>query len=412
MVRTSVIHCGDNLEVLVGIPEESVDLIYADPPFFSNRNYEIVWGDHAEIEVFKDRWKGGINNYLQKMEERLKECYRVLKDTGSMYLHCDWHASHYLKQILDKIFGDDPANPKFFRNEIIWCYTGSQNAKKNFQRKHDNIFFYTKRENGYTFNGDDVLIPFSSTARYYKDIDGKLFTKKYGKKYYVKHDGKIPEDYWGDIPRLHHISKERRGYPTQKPEALLERIIKASSDEGDIVLDPFCGCGTAIAVAHKLNRRWIGIDVAPTGCNEMAERMREIGAKEIEMRGMNYSIEELKSMNPINFQIWACNELGGHASKRKTGDMGIDGIASDGTPVQVKQSEHVGRNAIDNFETACRRGKKDNGYFVAFSYTKGPTGAHEETSRAKREDNIEIILLTADDILKKKHKQYLEEKSK
>src|SRR3990167_4008836 len=254
--------CGDNLEVLQQIPDNSIDLIYIDPPFFSNRHYEEIWHDGAEVRSFEDRWKGGINQYLNWMESRLRQLHRILKDTGSVYLHCDWHAGHYLKVLMDSIFDN-----KNFMNEIVWCYRTGGASKEHFSRKHDTIFFYS-RSNKKTFNPIKERIyyekPFFSPK---VDDQGRYFADV------------LPVDWW-EIPAVINISKERVGYPTQKPEALLERIINASSNEGDIVLDAFCGCGTTIAVAHKLKRNWIGIDVSPNACRLIQQRLRRLVVKE------------------------------------------------------------------------------------------------------------------------------------
>src|SRR4030042_6608836 len=142
--------CGDNLPELVVMEKESVDLIYADPPFFSNRNYEIIWGEEAEIRSFEDRWEGGINVYVDWMKQRVMELYRILKPTGSFYLHCDWHAGHYLKVMLDEVFGCNR-----FQNEIIWFYRTGGVSRKRFARKHDTIFFYTKSDK-WTFNAGKI----------------------------------------------------------------------------------------------------------------------------------------------------------------------------------------------------------------------------------------------------------------
>jgi DNA modification methylase len=249
---------GDNLEILKGIEDETVDLIYLDPPFFSNRNYEVIWGDAGEVRSFQDRWSGGMSHYIDWLDERVKQMYRVLKQTGSFYLHCDWHANAYIRvRILDRLFGENN-----FRNEIIWCYNGPANTSKVFPQKHDTIYRYSK-SNDFIFNKDEILIPYDEATlkrRSYAE------TKKKGIQFqgkdmeeYLK--GRVPFDWWSGINSGGQISsKERIGYPTQKPEALLERIIKASTNEGDIVLDPFVGGGTTVAVADRLNRKWIGID--------------------------------------------------------------------------------------------------------------------------------------------------------
>jgi len=365
--ETGVIYCGDNLEVLAKFPENSVDLIYADPPFFSNKNYEIIWGNGAEMKVYEDRWKGGINVYIEWMKERLWQCYRVLKDTGSMYLHCDWHASHRLRVAMDDIFGE-----KKFQNEIIWHYGLGGSSRSRWQRKHDTILFYSK-SNSWVFN--PIMIPATSQR-----MKGQL---------------KKEDDVW-DIPTINNMAKERLGYPTQKPEDLLKPIIQASSNKGDIILDPFCGCGTTLVVAHQLGRKWIGIDVSPIACNLMRDRLNKVGASDIRIIGAPKTIEELKILEPFQFQNWVIDRIGGVPSGKKSADMGIDGftfMARD--PVQVKQSEGIGRNVVDNFETAIRREHKAVGYIVAFSFVKN---AYEEAARARGEDGLDIKLVRVDEI--------------
>lgn len=202
------------------------------------------------------------------------------------------------------------------------------------------------------------------------------------------------------------------GYPTQKPEALLKRIITASSDEDDVVLDPFCGCGTTVAVAEQFGRKWLGIDVSPTACKLMKRRLERVGATDVEIIGLPMSVTELKDLKPFEFQNWIVGALGGTPSKKKVHDMGIDGYTFfDRIPVQVKQSQRVGRHVVDDFETALRRHgesalkaakeRKNNhftlqGIIVAFSFTKG---AHEEVARAKGE-GIDIQLLTIAEVVK------------
>jgi len=375
-IQTSTIYCGDNLDILRGFPDNSVDLIYADPPFFSNRHYEIIWNDGAEIRAFEDRWQGGINQYLKWMRDRLMECHRVLKDTGSMYLHCDWHANAYLRIIMDKLFGYNN-----LQNEIAWCYKGGGITKNQFRRKHDTIYYYTKSTN-HVFNPPIITRGFD---KYYKD----------GVK--VKSAGYVIEDWWSDIPARGTATNAREwiGYPTQKPEALLKRVIEASSNKGDIVLDPFCGCGTTIAVAQQLMRKWVGVDVSPTACRMMARRLEIIGAT-ANIENMPESIDHLKSINPFEFQSWIIHQITGKPSNKKTGDMGIDGYSFNGKPIQVKQSDNIGRNVIDNFETAIRRAGYYEGIIFAFSFVKG---AYEEVARASLHDNLNITLTKVEDLL-------------
>jgi len=406
--QTNTVYCGDCRDVLRKFPEKCVDLIYADPPFFSNKQYEVIWHDGYEIRAFEDRWKGGVQHYVLWMHERIEQCYRVLKDTGSMFLHCDWHAGHYLKVMMDEFFGYDN-----FVNEIVWCYSHGGKSKKHLGRKHDTIFWYAKSDN-YLFNVDAVRFPMKSGVT---SFGGKLRTDENGRKYrlvygtkdskgktryykYYLDEGKIPEDYWTDINSIQSSSKERLGYPTQKPTALLERIIKIASNPIDIILDPFCGCGTAIVVAHKLGRRWIGIDVSPTACNLMMDRMGKIGAKP-NLVGMPMSENDLRKLPPFEFQNWVVQRFFGRVSSRKSSDMGIDGYTFEGYPIQVKQSDDIGRNVVDNFETAMRRRKAKNGIIVAFSFGKG---AYEEIARAKLHDALEIKAVTVKELIENKNR--------
>ena len=298
-METNIIYCGDCLDIMKKFPDNSVDLIYLDPPFFSQKHYEDFWikdktskvgfSDkdweklrHSinptilkEYEEIEKRWKGGhkgIYVYIAYMRERLEQCWRVLKKTGTIYLHCDWHAGHYLKMMMDEIFGYDN-----FRNEIVWWYKRWSNVSKNYQRMHDTILFYSKSDD-YAFNIH--YQPYSKPETIEKTIraviDGKLQRLKDKHGNYIEREKENKGVPLHDVFEIQHIqptSKERLGYPTQKPEALMERIIKASSNEGDIVLDPFCGCGTTLAVAKKLNRKFIGIDISRTACDVMKKRV-------------------------------------------------------------------------------------------------------------------------------------------
>jgi len=384
---------GDNLEVLKTLKDESVDLIYIDPPFFSNRNYEVVFGDEAEIRSFEDRWEGGVSVYVEWMKERVRELYRVLKPTGSFYLHCDWHASHHLRIMLDEVF-----ETKSFQNEIIWFYETGGISKVRFGRKHDNIYFYTKTDN-YIFNANEVLEKRSEEVLRRLATGVKSATR-------ASSEQRLPSDVWR-IPAINAMAKERLGYPTQKPEALLERIIKASSNKNDIVLDAFCGCGTSLAVAQKLNRHWIGIDISPTAIKLVEKRLKKIGAienKTYKTINTPTTDNDLKDFKPFEFQNWVIDELGAKHSKNKVGDMGIDGYFTkdlwhEDAGIQVKQSDSVGRNVVDNFETALKRGKYTKGYIVAFSFTKG---SYEEVAKVKNREGLEIKLIKVSQLLNKK----------
>jgi DNA modification methylase len=406
MKLENVIYCGDNLIWLKKFPDKCIDLIYLDPPFFSNRHYEVIFNDGEEIRSFEDRWQGGINHYIEWMKERVFEMHRVLKDTGSFYLHCDWHASHYLKVMCDGIFGINN-----FQNEIIWHYgQRTMHISKKFNSKHDVILFYSKTS---LHEINQIVVPWSkeeiakkrarkimidSDGREYI-LDNRSVSKGYPvKKQYIEdiiQKGKAIDDVW-DIPIIVSTSLERAGYPTQKPEMLLERIIRASSNKDDLVLDPFCGCGTTIAVAQRLGRKWIGIDVSPSACKLMKNRVEKNGARAVEIIGLPVNINDLKNLPSFEFQNWCIGALGGTVNSKKVGDMGIDGFTFfNRYPIQVKQSENIGRNVIDNFETALQRDKKDRGYIIALSFGKG---AFEEVARIKKE-GLFIELLTVDKLL-------------
>lgn len=391
---TSVLYCNDNLARLAEMDAESVDLIYLDPPFFSNRNYEVIWGDEAEVRSFEDRWEGGVQHYIGWMKPRVAEMRRVLKPTGTLYLHCDPHANHHLRIMLDDIFG-----PKRFLNEIIWHYETAGGApKKTLIRNHDTIYRYAKGPaKDVTWIAPREPWPESTLKKWQRDEEGRIYHihNDTGKRYYIDPAGKLMDDVW-DIT-LSARSRERLGWPTQKPEALLQRIIEASSLENDIVLDPFCGCGTTVAVAERLKRQWIGIDISPTAISVMERRLWIQSRCAPTIVDTPDTEESLRRLKPYEFQNYIINALNGTHSPKKSGDMGIDGFwffTKD--PIQVKQSEHpVGRNVVDNFETAMRRGKYDVGYIVAFSFTKD---AVEEVARAKA-DGLNIKLIRVKEVL-------------
>jgi len=392
-LRTGVIYCGDNLDVMERLPSESIDLIYIDPPFFSNRHYEVIWGNGAELRAFGDRWKGGINVYVEWMKERLMEMHRLLKPTGSIYVHLDWHAVHYLKCEMDDIFGMDN-----FRNEIIWCYRGAGYPKKDFGRRHDTILRYSKSKD-YVFNLDDVREEYAeATKERFKHYIGNVRNGKDFGLQKLHPLGKQPDDWW-QIQPIAPSAKARLGYPTQKPEALLERIIKASSNEGDVVADFFCGGGTTLAVAERLGRRWIGCDVSPIACKLVRRRVAKLIKEErdIEIIGMPHGLDELKAMDPFEFQNHIIVDLlHGTCSRTKSADYGIDGHDFGHNPVQIKQSEHVGRPVVQKFESAVRREKRKKGIIVAFSFSKT---AYEEAARIKLDEGIEIELRKVQELL-------------
>jgi len=355
------LYYGDNLDVLrQHVKDETIDLIYLDPPFNSNRTYNVLFAEQdgtraaAQIKAFEDTWrwdqgaaaawqevveKGGkislalqgfrsflgesdMMAYLAMMAPRLVELRRVLKPTGSIYLHCDPTASHYLKIIMDAVFGAEN-----FRNEIVWCYTSGGKSKNTFAQKHDTILFYTKTDN-YVFNADAVRIPYSAKtlANYKPGLKGSTYTAEVK----LNENGKIPEDYW-IIAIASKSTREYLHYPTQKPLTLLERIIKASSNEGDVVLDAFCGCGTSIQAAQTLKRRWIGIDITHLAITLIKHRLRDAfgGQAVYKVIGEPTSLAdagELAQEDPYQFQWWALGLVGARPVEQKKGaDKGIDG---------------------------------------------------------------------------------------
>ena len=256
MSKNTLYHA-DNLNILKEIPTTSIDLVATDPPFNTGRD----WG------VFNDKWDKGLDGYLEFMKPRLIEMKRVLKTTGSIYLHCDPTASHYLKVIMDDIFGI-----KCFRNEIIWCYKGNDTAVKHYPKKHDILLFYTKGSE-YTFNVQYEKHSKAQLQRYNILIDNQKWGNIKGKMRKLGKGARCRD--WWEMPKIGPTAKERLYYPTQKPIALYERIIKASSNESDIVLDPFAGSGTTLDAAQSLNRQWIGIDNKQEAIETITKRMYE-----------------------------------------------------------------------------------------------------------------------------------------
>ena len=286
---------GDNLEFLRGLNSESVDLIATDPPFNKSKDFHATPDSLAAGSSFTDRWRwehdvqqewvdaltddwrpvmdfiNGVKAsgsadmaaFLCWLGVRLLECRRILKPTGSLYLHIDHTAHAYAKVLLDGIFGR-----RNFRNEIVWFYKAMSSAKRHFPRKHDTLLWYSK-SNNYVFNGDDVREEYDpqTVKRYEKPVE---FPGGY--KAVMNKKGRLPYDVW-EIPPLRNVSKENVGYPTQKPLALYERIIKVSSNEGDMVLDPHCGCATTPVAAERLGRQWIGMDIWQCAYQMMLDRL-------------------------------------------------------------------------------------------------------------------------------------------
>ena len=412
----NTLYYGDNLDVLKRyIKDETVDLIYLDPPFNSNQDYNVLFAEKsgirsaAQIRAFEDTWRWdqgaaliyqqtveaggkvaqvmqafrrflGENDmlaYLSMMAPRLVELRQVLKSTGSIYLHCDPTASHYLKMLMDAVFG-----PQNFRNEIIWERTTGRKSGKQYGRVHDALLFFTKTSES-TWNPPSVPQT-EETAKGHDlkaDREGRIYrlsdlsgagqgpTRKFGDKVIPPPSGRhwmfdqdgiddlmkeerieftrsgqprlrtyiddLPgvaiRDIWTDIKPINAAAAERLGYPTQKPEALLERIIKASSNEGDLVLDPFCGCGTTIASAQQLKRRWVGIDITPLAITLIKHRLQAKFGSRISYRVIGEPVDvsgakALAEQDPFHFQVWALGLVGARPTDLKKGaDQGIDG---------------------------------------------------------------------------------------
>lgn len=430
------LYYGDNLDVLRRhIPNESVDLIYLDPPFNSNRSYNVLFKEKsgeespAQIEAFGDTWTWsheteelyqdlvaksslrvadaleairkllGDNDvlaYLVMMTARVVELHRVLKSTGSLYLHCDPTASHYLKILLDAIFG-----PRNFINEIVWkrstAHSDSKQGSRHFGRLHDVILLYAKTGN---YKWNQVVRPYDEkyieskyryvepgTGRRYRlgDItgpggaakgnpsyevmgvtrhwryskekmleliqEGRIIQTKPGavpqyKRYLDEMPGVSLQDIWVDIDPINSRAAERLGYPTQKPLLLLERIVVIGSDKGDLVLDPFCGCGTAIDAAQKLGRRWIGIDVTTLAVDLVDARLRHTYGEKIrgtyEIRGIPRDLAGAVALfhhSPFEFERWCVMLLDGQPNEKQVGDKGIDGVIR--FPLDRKNSDRI-----------------------------------------------------------------------
>jgi site-specific DNA-methyltransferase (adenine-specific) len=510
-ITENTLFYGDNLKILRDyIPDESIDLIYLDPPFNSNRNYNVLFKDEsgtdseAQITAFEDTWHWnhiaeqtyhelvtqapdhisrmiaalrkfiGANQmmaYLVMMTARLMELHRVLKSTGSLYLHCDPTASHYLKIILDIIF-----SPQNFRNEIVWQRTNAKGlAFTRFATNHDIILRYTKSdiftwnpqytphdpeyiekfyryvepETGRRYSLDNLANPNKDRPNLTYEFLGVIrvwrWTKERMQEAYDKglivqsHPGAVPRlkryldeqegnpigDTWTDIPPVQSQSKELLGYPTQKPLALLERIISASSNPGDIVLDPFCGCGTAIAAAQKLGRKWIGIDITHLSIALQKYRLQDmfpdIHFKVIGEPTDLGAAKQLAQDDRYQFQWWALSlirakPLGGKEGSKvgkKGSDKGIDGVITfiddayskpKRVLVQVK-SGHVKSGDIRDLVGTLKREEATMGVFITLEepskeMVKEALSAGYYHSPGWNEDYPTIQILTISELLK------------
>jgi len=503
----NVLYYGDNLDILGRyVKDESVDLVYLDPPFNSNANYNILFKEQdgaraaSQIRAFKDTWTwdeddeavfadlvtaGGkvadvvqayrtflgpcdMLAYLVMMAPRLVEMRRVLKSTGSIYLHCDPTASHYLKLLMDAVFG--PIN---FKTEIVWkrssAHSDAKQGRAQHGRIHDVILFYTKTDK---WLWNHVFTPYdeSYTDDFYKYVEpetgrryrlgdltgpggaakgnpsyevmgvtrfwrytkekmaelirqGRVVQTKPGavpayKRYLDEMPGVTLQDWWGDIGPIGAQAAERLGYPTQKPEALLERIIKTSSNEGDLVLDPFCGCGTTVAAAQRLNRQWIGIDITHLAITLMKERIKDTFGESVQFKvvGEPVSVPDaaaLAASEPYQFQWWALGLVGARPVEGKKGaDKGIDGkIVFQGegagkfeTVILSVKAGHVTANHVRDLRGVVDREKAAIGVLISMEDPTGPmrteaatAGFHESKTWNRRYPKIQ--LLTVADLL-------------
>jgi DNA modification methylase len=474
------LYYGDNLDVLRRyIPDASVDLIYLDPPFNSRQDYNVLFAEKdgsrsaSQITAFKDSWEwnleaersyqevveadgrvadamrafrtllGGSDMlaYLAMMAPRLIELRRVLKETGSIYLHCDPTASHYLKLLMDGVFG-----AQMFKTEIIWkrssAHSDGKQGRKQHGGIHDTILFYSKSDSwlwnplytdydpeylattyrhveegtGRKYRLDNLTAarPGGDTsyewkgAKPYKgrfwayskanmekfESEGRLVYSKSGIPSYKRYLDEMPgvslQDIWNDLPPIGSTSKERLGYPTQKPEALLERILKASSNEGDVVLDPFCGCGTTVQVAQKLHRRWIGIDITHLAIGliktrladsfgEQARSTYQVIGEPTDVKGAAQLAEE----NKYQFQYWALGLCGARPTEgiKKGADRGIDGRlyfhddrSGDSKQVifSVKGGHNIGVSEVRDLIGVLQREKAEIGVYISFEEPTKP----------------------------------------
>ena len=420
-LKTNSIVCGDCEEWLKFIPNNSIDLIYIDPPFFSNRNYEIVWGNGFEVRSFGDRWSGGIRHYIEWMRPKIREAKRVLKDSGSIFLHCDWNASHRLRCLLEDIFGE-----KNFKNHITWKKNqpkGARSISNNFGRQTDDILFYVKNKNKSKFNNLYRPIDLNSKKNKFKFKDrngriysrdcplgdyseksikkfeeqGRIYKTKNGKKQLIRYldevKGITMTDLWDDINPINQVSKERIGYKTQKPESLIKRILECSTNKNDLVLDFFAGGGTTAKVCADLNRKFITGDVSPVAVRVMADRLISNGYIEYDVKSLPQTKEEYLLMGGHKFADTICEYMGWESNPKKTGDGGIDGWANRGnTPIQIKNHRNkVGRPDIQKFLGAIT--DYDSGIFVAWKFSPS---AYEYKAKIKDRD---IVFIEVEDIL-------------
>ena len=505
------LYFGDNLSILrEHVADASVDLIYLDPPFNSNATYNVLFrersGDEsaAQITAFDDTWHWSLESerayqdvithgpakvgqllaamraflgqndmmaYLTMMAQRTIELHRVLKPTGSIYLHCDPTASHYLKLLLDAVFGATN-----FRSELIWRRQSAHSDARNYGSVHDTMLFYAKSdefvwnpsfqpydpeyvEQYYRYSDDDgrrfmsgdlgaaglqgggYEYEWKGVARVWRvpiqtmerlDAEGRIFYTRNGiprmKRYLDEAKGNPVQDVWTDIQSLRSWHRERLGYPTQKPEALLERIINASSNEGDVVLDPFCGCGTAVVAAERLNRQWIGIDITHLAISLIRHRLHDTFGSDLRSYDVIGEPEDVGSAEALarqdryQFEWWALGLVDARPArdKRKGADSGIDGYINffddnSGKPkrivVQVK-SGHVNRGQIATLKGDMEREKAELGLFITLEEPTRPmlqeavAAGFYEPEHYPGQQYPRLQILTIDELLAGKPAEY------
>jgi len=473
------LYFGDNLDILrEHVASESVDLIYLDPPFNSNATYNVLFQEKsgeksaAQITAFEDTWHWGMESeyayqevvkegqrkladllqalrtflgqndmmaYLVMMAQRMVELHRVLKPTGSIYLHCDPTASHYLKLLMDAVFG-----ARNFRNEVIWHYKfRMMYSERIFNRKHDVLLFYAKSLSS-KLRMNNVVEPWTREEiiqtrkqAIYQDEDGREWIwmpggrghSKNKKKYLdeITAEGKALDDVW-DIPTITSSAKERLGYPTQKPEILLERIIKATTDEDDLVLDPFCGCGTTVVVAERLKRHWIGIDITHLAISLMRHRLHDTFGPDLspyEVIGDPKDLSSARALaeeNRYQFEWWALGLVDARPAhdKRKGADRGVDGYINffddnsgkaKTVVVQVK-SGHINAAYVRDLKGVLERENAPIGILITLEEPTRPmlqeaaAGGFYEPEHFPAHQYPRLQILTIKELLEGKEAQY------
>ena len=396
----------DNLDILRGMNSDTVDLIYLDPPFNSNRNYQAPVGSQAAGAAFKDTWTlsdldvawmgmiaderpaiarildaagishgKGMQSYLTMMAIRLLEMRRVLKPTGSIYLHCDPYASHYLKQLMDAVFG-----VQNFLNELVWYYRGAGIPKTAYSRRHDILLWYAKAAGEHYFNPDPIRQEYAEATkeRFQHHIGNVRDGRDYGVQT-LNPKGKHPDDVITHIQPIAPSARERVGYPTQKPLTLLEHIILASSQEGDIMLDPFCGCATACVAAEKLGRQWVGIDLSPKAAELVNSRLADFMGGLFHNRLVTHRTDILRRTDidaPKNYRQNK-HVLYGEQEGQCAGCR-ID------FPFKIFEVDHIvprsrgGTDHLDNLQLLCAhcnriKGDREQSYLIARLQELAPT---------------------------------------